>query len=413
VGARAVIVGVLVTAAAGGAGLAIVSGGGSTCTGADVTTGTFASRVSGSAAGDTLCLTTGSYGTFTGASKSSPGVTIKAKSGNTPTMLLAVGTGTAWLTFDGIKFTGGHSSISGGATHVTIKNGEVADELDVDGRGTDFSSSSIQIGPGISWTMANDLTGASRSFEGRLTILRDNDGTTSAGIVVTGNAFGPGGCMDGIQANSGGWTATDNTFSGLTQGTCSPHVDSIQFFAGNNGVYQNVTISGNYFHGNASGVVDYDSNGHSIAIQNNVFDDIPTFDTVRGERFDPCAAICVKGSTNEVVSHNTLRGAEFQYGWNNHGTQATGGSVVDNILNAPPTLDSDSDTGETGTPTFSAQHHNLCLTGTCTGTGSLSSTPAPTWVGGANPSTFAGWALAGGSRGENVASDSTDIGVNP
>ena len=58
-------------------------------------------------------------------------------------------------------------------------------------------------------------------------------------------------------------------------------------------------------------------------------------------------------------------------------------------------------------------NYNWCLTETCAGANSLNGAPAPSWVGGVSPVTFAGYALTGGSRGTGVASDGTNIGVNP
>jgi hypothetical protein len=43
------------------------------------------------------------------------------------------------------------------------------------------------------------------------------------------------------------------------------------------------------------------------------------------------------------------------------------------------------------------------------GTGNISGTPI--FVGGANPTTYAGWRLAPGSPGKGAASDGTDIGI--
>lgn len=397
------------------------------CTGANVTTATFASRYSAAVGGDVLCLTTGAYGEFAGSAKSSPGVTITPASGQAPTMTMNTSGTASWITLDGIKITGGISHINGGTTHYTVKNAEFANQLIIDGLGTDFNNSAITLGPNVNFTMNDDTDGNTALDEGRVTIKRDDDGTTPSGILFTGDTWGnptaghtalgngapPSGCWDGILANAGGWTVEDSTFANMTQGPvsndgfCQAHVDSVSFFAGNNGTYRNVTFTRVYIYESQSGIVDYDSHGINVVVQNSAFQTIPPYG------INPCAAVCVKGSADQVVSHNTFRDAEFQYGWNNHGTQATGGIATDNIFDAPPTLDTASDTGETGTPTFAAQHHNWCVAGTCTGTGSLNGAPAPSWIGGATPTTYAGYKLSPGTRGTGVASDATDIGVNP
>ena len=45
----------------------------------------------------------------------------------------------------------------------------------------------------------------------------------------------------------------------------------------------------------------------------------------------------------------------------------------------------------------------------CSGAGNVTGTPI--FVGGANPTTYAGWRLAPGSPGKGAASDGTDIGI--
>lgn len=394
---------VVVAAAAAGAGVFVVpvvtgGGGGGSCTGSNVTTGTFASRVGAAAAGDVLCLASGSYGNFAGATKSSPGVTITAASGASPTMRFTFGSGDRWLILDGIEITGGHSDIDCEASNITVKNAEVSNYVEVCG---DDPDSAIVLGPNLDFTYDDDPTGIGLNFEGRLSIMNGTDGSAgydSAGILVTGDTFGPGNCADGIFSNQGGWTVVGSTFTELRQGSCDPHVDSVQWYAGANGNYYNVTFRDSRFVNNQSGIVDYDSHGNNVRILNSVFDTIP----VPG--INPCDAICLTGSTNTIVDHVTMRAAFFQNDANHSGSNATGADVTNSILAQPPVPESGS---------LDQVHHNLCLTGTCTGTGSLSGAPAPTWVGGANPSTFAGWALATSSRGENAASDGTDIGVNP
>jgi hypothetical protein len=156
-----------------------------------------------------------------------------------------------------------------------------------------------------------------------------------------------------------------------------------------------------YVHDSSTGVVDYNGNSQDVVIRNSVFESIPRI----GQRSSPCAAICMGGSNGLNVTHVTMRDAAFVANVNHDGDPATNITLKDSILSGPP--------GAEGSPTYAAQDHNLCLSGTCTGTGSLNGAPAPTWVGGQSPTRFAGFALAPGSRGEDAASDGTDIGVNP
>jgi hypothetical protein len=104
-----------------------------TCTGADVTTSTFASRVSGAAAGDVLCLTSGNYGTWSGTNKA---ITITAQTGASPQMQISFGSGDANFTLDGMTGMGG--PISAGASNITIKNSTFSSQLDMEGSMTNI-----------------------------------------------------------------------------------------------------------------------------------------------------------------------------------------------------------------------------------------------------------------------------------
>lgn len=380
---------------------------------------TLAAACTAASNGDTVRLQTGDYGTFVGCTKGSPGVTFMPAAGATPKVRFNTTTTASWLTFDGIKIGGGKSDINGGTTHFTIKNAEVAHQMILDGRGVDFDDSHITLGPNLAFTMSEDTDGNPSADEGRVSIFRDDNGDTPSGILFTGDVWGsstgghtalpngapPSGCWDGILANAGGWDVENSTFANLTQGPvsnqgfCDAHVDSVSFYAGPNGTYSDVNFTNVYIYDSQSGIVDYDSHGVRIAIRNSAFYNIPPYGIA------PCDAICVKGSTDEVIDHVTVKGSRIQIGDNNQGGHSAGATVRNSIIQGPVLTN--------GTVTGLVQDHNLCLTGTCTGTGSLNGSPAPTWVGGLTPTTFAGWALASSSRGENAASDGTDIGVNP
>src|SRR5262245_56427390 len=85
---------------------AVINGGsgGGACD-INATTGNFSSQVSSANPGQTVCLASGSYGTWSGVNKGSPGVTIKEQSGATATFSDLTLTGPAsngGFTLDGI-----------------------------------------------------------------------------------------------------------------------------------------------------------------------------------------------------------------------------------------------------------------------------------------------------------------------
>lgn len=419
---NAVIVATAVVLSSAAITIPVVTGGGGPtpgCTGADVTTATWAARIAAAANGDTLCLSqTAYYGSWTGRNFTSPGITVKAKpgAGVVPKMMINFSTGANWITMDGIYIGQGTNGdhrvgIDWGASHITLKNAEVGAWMNVE---TSTLNMSLTLGPGLIFTYSEDPTGQfiicdGCHNEGRLFINGDpggNDGQTPTGLLVTGDTFRDN-CADGLQANTGGFTVTDSTFTHLRQASCDPHVDSVAFYAGSNGAYYNAVFTRNVFTDSASGIVDYDSSAHAATVTNNGFYNVPSSND---GFFNPCGAICLKGSVGEIVSHNTVRPGpgdtthnKVQIGSNNQGGGSTGAHVFDNVL--------ENDVSTNGSFSFTADH-NFCATGTCAGTGSLSGAPAPSFVG-TPPVTLGDFALTPGTRGTGLASDGTNMGVNP
>src|ERR1044072_8114459 len=81
------------------------------------TPSSLASEVSAASAGQTICLASGSYGTWSGTNKA---ITLRAADGATATMRYAFSTGDSGFTLDGLSGMGG--TITDGAHDITIKN---------------------------------------------------------------------------------------------------------------------------------------------------------------------------------------------------------------------------------------------------------------------------------------------------
>lgn len=349
----------------------------------------FASQLAAAQPGQTICLASGSYGDFHGAAKSSPGVTITGASDSPlPTMRIEFTSGTpAWLILDHIHFTSstgadGYPGDLDVGHDITFQNSHFGHFLNID----------FGTGQGANIVFNNDLFDVSDGLnvngdEGRLQVK----GTSSATSMTIENSKFAAGCADGMQFGGGGTGITvgpNNEFYNLVQGTCGPHVDSIQF---NSVPAPGPVIKGNYFHDDSTGIIGYDYANYAT-ITNNVLKNI-TQDALGG-------------NAGGTISHNTLYNNELSCGITHQGNVCHS-AFINNIA-----TDFNNTGGGTGNP--SQLDYNLFTQSGCNisqcGTHNLLGTP--TYLGGANPTTYNGFALANGSAGKAAASDGSDIGIN-
>ncbi|WP_027005891.1 right-handed parallel beta-helix repeat-containing protein [Conexibacter woesei] len=341
----------------------------SSCT-VNATTSTFASAFSNAAGGATICLASGNYGTFTGGSKSSQ-VTIKPASGASVSIQINFGSNVNNVRLDGIQDLGGW--VINGSKNVAITNSKFTYPTSVLGTvtGLVFDGDTFDNLPQGTW-------------EGRLSFSQSANGAT-----VKNSHFGNGGCSDGIQitGSSSNILIQGNEFSNLTQGSCSQHVDPIQFYGA-----ANVTVDSNYFHDTSTGIMSPDGNGSPFTITNNVM-----VGTSGGYPW----AIVDGGGKNDVISHNTIIGGwVVEVGQANGGQNSTNETVKDNVFtNGVSVLSPQSSSGV-------LQDYNL------NGSGSHSLSGTPTYSGGSKPTTYAGYKLASGSIGAGKASDGKNLGIN-
>jgi len=371
----------------------------------NATTANFSSQLAAAAPGQSVCLASGNYGNFAGVQKSSPGITITPQPGAAVTIRLQFRQTTpvaAWLTFDGVTIAGG--DISGPANNLTFKNSTFTDKINLwqgaNNNGCSncpaMNNNNIVFDNDV-FNMAANLSGAN-GYEGRLNLLGGGD-ATDAGITIKNSKFTLG-CADGVQVDSGGRGVTigpNNEFYNITQGTCGPHVDSIQFVGSDS---PGPTITGNYFHDNTTGIVGYDDSNNAT-ITNNVVARIQQ------------DAIWLSGFGKQTVAeHNTIINGQMSCGYTHQSNICTA-IIRNNIVASFSAAGGSLGPGGSQPSYFD---YNLCYSGTCTmgsnppGAHSLSGTP--TYVGGATPSTYSGFALTPGSLGSNAGSDGRDIGIN-
>ncbi len=345
------------------------------------------SAISGAAAGSTICLNNGSYGGFSlnGVTKN-PRVTVRAVNplGASITGAVSISGNTSGFTFDGFNFT--NISIRGASTReLTFRNYNQTGKLLIDGVTTatpnilleDFTHNNV------SATTASNAR-IHFSFSGR-----------NSPVATIRRATIDGGCADGIQSGVP-FIIEDSRLMNMQVGNCpnDPHTDALQLYGG---PFAGTIIRGNYFYRNVQVLAAYDG-VDKVLIENNVFDPGPD-----GER-RPCQ-IELYSDDSSIVRHNTVVYRGNSYGHicldrKSSDNAGFGTIVVDNIATSIVTANGSS---------IAQRSKNLLRSGA---SGS-DITGTPIFVGGATPTSYAGFELAAGSPGKGAASTpaGSDIGI--
>lgn len=352
--------------------------------------GNVASAVSAAAAGSTICLNSGAYGSVSlGSFTKNPPVVVQAVTPLGPTMGLTASSGANGVTFDGITFSGGITFNHSANKNITITNSDFGTANFYLGTNS-FNNNNILIDHNTFG--AYDATG--QDYEGRLHITwgAGAPGSTPSGVTVSNNTFGPGGCSDGIQIGARAvQVGPGNVFTGITQGSCAPHVDAIQGYG-----QGYTTVTGNYFINNTVDVGFYDG-GTSETFTHNVFE----HSSANGQAVQ-CGTI-----STPLFEHNTIKNGTVSFNGKPENGNTTNLLLRNNIFLATSAVS----LNQNGTPacTSCTVTHNLFQTsGIASGTDNT--TGLPTFVGGSTPSTFAGYQLASGSVGEDGGTDGLDFG---
>ncbi len=374
------------------------TGGGTSCTPA-TSSATLTSVFNSATSGTIICLAAGSY-TFSGGLKTGTAVTIQPQDGVTQaqvkmTINFSAASG---ITINGITVSDG-SRISGSKTkNITVENSDFPGQITLDA--STLANANILFDHNVH----HDFN-ATGDQEGRI-FVPGGDGRPAVGVTIQNSQFLRGN-SDGIQNGANGLhIGPGNVFSDIVQVDSSSgvHADSIQLYGS-----QNTTIEGNYFHNDEDGIMCADGCDHEV-VKNNVF-------AVTGSAF----AITWLSDNGSSITHNTfVNGSSCSYGpcgiiaFGNKSSDpvSTGTTLKDNVLTSYEVL---SGAGTTTGLASGAEGHNLLVNNPKAGPPSPSSTDiigSPTYVGGANPSNYAGYALACGSLGKGNASDGTDRGIN-
>jgi hypothetical protein len=342
-----------------------------------------ASAISSAAAGTTICLNSGTYGStrLSNISKSND-VTIQSTSGKTATISLSL-SGSNHLKFQNLTISDMDMN-SGGNQNISILNNTFKGQLRVVGSGKNASPANIL----IDGNTFDNITVCSSCSEGRLQLYN------AGGVTVSNNHFGGPGESDGIQwGGYGGTVGPGNVFEGIVQGSYGRHVDAIQLY----GQVDNHTITGNYFANNTIYVGAYDG-GANLKITNNVFGSSPT-----NEQKLQLGAI--QGLT---FTHNTVKGNYVvAQGAKNGMPRNINATYRDNIFVGTKIQDSGD---QAGCASGCVYDHNL-FSSSSLARGSNNLIGMPTFVGGSNPNTWAGYPLTSSSLGYKAGTDGKDMGA--
>lgn len=342
----------------------------------NATTGNFAAQVSAAAAGQTVCLAAGNYGTWSGVNKL---VTISRQVGvsvSQVTMGVDFNNGDANFTIDGLSITGG--SIVGSASSITIKNSTFTGQLSIDVNST---SGAILLDKNIHNNLFVAATNCTTT-PGMITI----SGSGGPDKVVVSNSVISNTNLDGVRVDaSNGATIANNEFFNieeLNDNDCH-HTDSIQFYGGSN-----VIIRNNFFRDSSNGIVAFDQTS------NNQITGNACVRLARG------ACVTLYSDRNSVIEYNTAGTNMDVLEIDRKAADPAGsGTIFRNNVGGVAIANGSTLTSNTNNLYAGASSPNISGT--------------PVFEGGSNPTTWVGYKLAANSPGINRATDGGAVGIRP
>ena len=333
------------------------------------TPASFTAQVSAAKAGQTVCLASGSYGTWRGVDKA---IVVAASPGAAPTMTIEFASGAGGFTLDGMRIVGG--DIDQGASNLTIEDSAFTAALTIDG----LANANVTL-TGDSFDNISD--NASCTGEPARIHLDYYATGTPSGVTIEYSTF-DGGNADGIQTGAP-VVIRDNLFENIRErsATDCQHTDSIQGVAA-----YDLTVVGNLFHNDSDGLVDFDDSTDDTATDNACY------------AIDRGACVTLYGDRDSVVEHNAAGpGMNVLEIDTKPGHRAGTGTIFEDNVGGVSEADGS---------TLGADSGNLFP-----GATSPNVSGNPTFAGGANPTTWAGFELAGTSGGYAADDEVDAIGV--
>jgi hypothetical protein len=329
-----------------------------------------ASVISTAPSGTTVCLNGGNYGNVSLFDiKRSGYVTVQSTAGRGASISPQVGNSTF------IRLS--NLTINGALQNSCSRNIEWVDNSVNDTITLTNSGCSGSLATTFNGNTFSSIT-AGGGYEGRLSLIY------GSGITITNNTFGPGGASDGIFMGgnvSNVIIGPGNVFTGILEANCgSVHCDAVQGYGAGSGI----VIQGNLFEKGDTFIMMPDGSSN-VVVRDNVFN---------GSGVSYPDKIQFGSADNPVFQHNTLINVRASFD-SKTGSSATSNALVENNLLA-------------GGSSYKTANGSGCSSCTFRATAS----GAPTFVGGANPSTWSGFQLTAGSFGYRAASDGKDLGAS-
>jgi Right handed beta helix region/Bacterial TSP3 repeat len=347
----------------------------------DATPATFASEVSAATAGQSICLASGSYGTWGGTGKA---ITIRPQAGASPTMRLNLG-----------GSSDGNFTIDGGRAAFSETSGLTLTGADITGPVHDLTVRNAKFTGGVKFLSHphpnvvfdhNEHVGIPASATGA--IILPGGSQVHSGVTIRNSYFHEleG---DGIQTGPA-IDVLNNEFARLDPNSGPAHSDAIQLYCGCGAPGVGSLVKGNYAHDGEQGIVAFDGSGDHV-IEDNVVWNFRVHGIVLG------------GDTPaSQVRHNTVGGS----GRNQIDCSSKSGfspsqtAIYDNIAQY---------VGLSGAVDCTPSRNDHNMVRQSGGAGNFLGNPQ--FAGGPNPTTYAGFRLAPGSPGSNAASDGQDVGI--
>jgi hypothetical protein len=321
-------------------------------------TSTFASEFSAASAGQTICLASGDYGSFKGASK--PGtVTITEQPGASASMSISFA-GASNIAIDGLTVRGG--TITGATKNITIRNSAFTSATTIDG----LANANVL----FDHDTFNNIN-AGGQFDSPARIHLSYSSSTHSGVTIQ-NSIMDGGSADGVQSGVG-VNIINNEFTNIREGSCSAcHTDAIQLIGAAGSLVQ-----GNWLHNNQDGITAFDGLTNATIVDN----------AIGPQQSDP-DCIDMYALKNSLIAHNSCTsGMDIWLDHKDADPASTGNTIRDNF--APRGLAGRDVSSNTRT-------NNLTN---------------PTYQGGTAPTSYTGFKLAPNSAGVGTATDGGDVGI--
>jgi hypothetical protein len=383
----------------------------------------FTTVIAAANAGQVVCLASGDYSSFTGTSKSAPGIWITSAPGATVTfnsgfnlnlsnvrnfMLDGTGGG-GTMTVAGPVSLQTSGALQDEALNLLFQNIAFTATADVTIDGPENSNITFNRDTFVAGNVAcSGGSGGGTTWEFLLS-YKTATATTPSGVTIKNSVFvAPADLWDPARAiqTASSLTVANNVFVGYVAHTdpagCN-HIDTLQIFSQFNGTWGGVVFTGNLCYFDYGCIMAFDGTS------DNTITDNVCFDVERS-----CATLY--SDSGSVVSHNTQQKG---------GTDASLGCVVavactsgDVFENSHKTGDSVG-SGETFSNNVSGSTPNIgdssAVSSNTNNLYSGASSPningSATFTGGTNPITWAGFELTFRSAGHAAGSDGLDVGI--